>query len=344
MVEAAVGYLALPLGIATGFLIDGDTYDIPMATEEPSVIAAATYAATLTARAGGFTTTAGTTVTTGQVFLESCPADAIAHVEESRDRIAAAIRALTVAMEQRGGGLRGIDPYWLPENELLCIEFHLDVCDAMGANVVNAVGEAIRPLLEEITGGRSLMAIVTNAASQRIFGSTFRIPVERLSRAGTDGSEIARRIALAGEIAQENRNRAITHNKGVMNGVTALALATGNDTRALEAAAHSYASKSGRYVGLTTYRLDGAHLVGNLEMPVVIGSVGGAAEVHPTSRFARALMGDPDAVRLSRIAAALGLAQNFAALYALVTEGIQNGHMALHARRLANGSDRETDQ
>lgn len=333
MVESAVGYVALPLGIAAGFLIDGEKVDVPMATEEPSVIAAATYAATVTARAGGITTTPSDPVVTGQIFLEGCHADAVATAEKARDQIAEAIRSVVTSMEKRGGGLRGVDVSHLPESNLVCVEYHLDVRDAMGANMVNTVGETIRPVLESIAGGRTLMAIVTNAATQRVFGASLRIPVRQLSRAGSRGDEVARRIVLATKAANENRDRAVTHNKGVMNGVTALAVATGNDTRAAEAAAHSYASRSGRYIALTSYRIDGDNLVGSIEIPVALGTVGGATEVHPASKVALRVLGNPDAVRLCRIAAAVGLAQNFAALYALVSEGIQSGHMALHDRR-----------
>jgi hydroxymethylglutaryl-CoA reductase len=346
MVESAVGYLALPLGICRGVLVDGMTFDVPMATEEPSVIAAATYAAGIIARAGGFTTRADDPITTGQIFIEGPDPDSPDRVRAAEPEIRALIAPVIERMERRGGGFRGMDAQILPETGLLRVQIHVDVRDAMGANIVNTAAEAARPLVERVTGGRCLMAILTNAADRRLVEASFRVPVSRLARAGLTGELVARRVQLAGELAQEDPSRAVTHNKGIMNGITAVTIATGNDNRAVEAAVHQYASRSGRYRGLATYRVDGSELVGTLTVPIALGTVGGAAGLHPSSRLALALLGRPSATLLARIAVSVGLAQNLAAVMALVTEGIQSGHMALHARRLAwmagaRGTERE---
>ena len=339
MVESAVGYVALPLGIATGFMIDGSAVDIPMATEEPSVIAAASYAAGIVRRGGGFNTRPGSPVTTGQLFIEHPDTDAADRLTAGERSLEAVAAPVLASMERRGGGWRGVAVQTLPATGVMRVDVHLDVRDAMGANLVNTVVEVLRPTVEAISGGRVVMAILTNAAECRVATASFTIPLALLSRAGVSGAEAARRIVLANEIAREDSSRAVTHNKGIMNGVSALAVATGNDTRAIEAAAHRYAARDGAYRALTVYSLDdctaGAVLRGELAIPVPLGTVGGAAGIHPTSVAAFELLGKPGAARLASIAASLGLAQNLAALHALVTEGIQRGHMGLHADRLA---------
>lgn len=335
MVENAVGYLALPLGIATGFLIDGNLRDVPLATEEPSVVAAAGYAASIFRRHGGFTTSAGETITTGELFVEYADATSADRILQSRDELAREAEPLLERMTRRGGGWRGLDTQWLPESGVLRVQVHVDVRDAMGANAVNSVMEALRAPTERITGGRVVMAILTNGSDRRVTRATGRVPVAALTRGGVEGAEVARRIVLANRIAREDRTRAVTHNKGIMNGVTALALATGNDTRALEAAVHAHAARDGSYRALTEYALEDQSLVARIALPVALGTVGGAAGIHPTSAAALATLGNPGALELAGIAASVGLAQNFAALFALVTEGIQRGHMGLHAHRIA---------
>lgn len=340
MVESSVGYLALPLGVATGFLIDGERVDVPLATEEPSVIAASTYAARIIARGGGFETTGGETITTGQIYVEHAAPDADQRIVAHEERLRLTVAPLLAAMEARGGGWRGIRSCRLPDSGLLRLEVDIDTRDAMGANLVNSVVEHLRQDVEALSSGRVVMAILSNAGTRRIRRARIAVPVSILARAGVPGPEVARRIVLANDIAREDPARAVTHNKGIMNGVTALALATGNDTRAVEAAAHAYASRDGTYRALTRYRLDerpdGSRLLrGELEMPVPLGTVGGAIGIHPTARASLALLGDPDAATLAGIAVSAGLAQNLAALTALVTEGIQRGHMGLHAERVA---------
>ncbi|MFW5741665.1 MAG: hydroxymethylglutaryl-CoA reductase, degradative [Spirochaetota bacterium] len=335
MVESAVGYFALPLGVAAGFVIDGEEYDVPMATEEPSVIAAAGYAASIVRRGSGFATEAGEPVTTGQLYVADPSPGAAERIHAERDTLRSEASPLLERMERRGGGWRGLDVAWLTESRTMRIQIHVDVRDAMGANVVNSVVEQLRGPVERITGGDVVMAILSNSADRRVTTARFSVPAGRLARGGHDGREIAERLVLANEIAREDHLRAVTHNKGIMNGVTALALATGNDTRALEATVHEYASRDGAYRALTRYRFDGDALSGELAIPVPLGVVGGAAGIHPASNAALALLGNPGAVDLARIAVCVGLAQNFAALFALVSEGIQRGHMGLHAHRLA---------
>jgi hydroxymethylglutaryl-CoA reductase len=335
MVESAVGYLPLPVGVATGFVIDGEQCAIPMATEEPSVIAAASFAAATVGRAGGFKTTPGTPVTIGQLHLGGVSPEAGETLLAARSRLHAAAEEPLARMVKRGGGLREFRVAWLSETETLKLEFEVDVRAAMGANLVNTVAERLRPLVEEITGGEVIMAILSNAAPARVTEASFSLPVEKLTRAGRSGAQVAERIVTATKIADADPHRAVTHNKGVMNGITAMALATGNDTRALEAAVHSYAASKGSYRSLTRYEIRGNELYGSIKLPVVLATVGGASGVHPTARASIELLGSPQPERLASIAASLGLAQNLAAVWALVSEGIQAGHMGLHAHRLA---------
>ena len=223
----------------------------------------------------------------------------------------------------------------LPASGVLKVEVDLDARDAMGANKVNTAGEALRPLLERTTGGTVLMSIVTNASRHNLCTARFSCPEERLARAGRSGAEMAGRVVRATAVAADDSGRAVTHNKGIMNGISAVALATGNDTRAVEAAAHLHAGRSGRYGPLSSFRREDGELAGELSVPIPLGSVGGATSVHPGARFALQVLGNPGARPLARIACAVGLAQNLAALLALVGEGIQRGHLRLHARRLA---------
>lgn len=341
MVESAIGFMPTPLGLASGFLIDGNNFTVPMATEEPSVIAAATYAAHLVAGAGGFKTWAEAPVMTSQIFVEGASDGSCDRIVEEAQRIAAGISHLLSGLQARGGGFRGIEAKPLESIDVIVISLHIDVRDAMGANLLNSLAEAARGSIETITGGRVVMSILSNSSGQRKAGASFRFALSALSKANkkkVPGEEVARRIVLASEIAQRDADRAVTHNKGIMNGISALALATGNDTRAIEGAAHSWASRDGTYRGLSLYRINEDNLTGELELPLPLASVGGAVDFHPTSSFCLDLLGRPSGPNLARIAAALGLAQNFAALLALVTTGIQTGHMPLHVRRLAYAS------
>jgi len=333
MVESAIGYAGVPLAVCRGLLVDGNTIDVPLATEEPSVVAAVNYAAGIVSRHGGFTTHATDPITTGQIYLERTDKKVRERILSAEDEIRAALKPILARMEQRGGGYRGMDALYLPGPELLRVQIHVDVRDSMGANLVNSAVEHVAPLLESITGGRRLMAILTNNAERRLATARFEIPVSSLTRGEIPGSEMARRIELASRLAQEDPDRAVTHNKGVMNGITALMLASCNDIRAVEAAVHSFAGRSGTYRGITQYGVGDELLRGELEAPLPVGTVGGATGIHPTSRLALAMLGNPTSTGLARIAAAVGLAQNLAAVSALTAEGIQSGHMTLHARR-----------
>ncbi len=335
MVEAAVGLLPVPIGVATGMLIDGALYDVPLAVEEPSVVAAATYAGRLTRASGGIETWATDPIMTAQVYVEGARPDAAASIAAARAEIVALVHAALPSLEARGGGLREIETRGLAVTGLLRVDLHIDVRDAMGANILDTAAEAVRGRLEAVTGGRTLMSIITNAAARRLAGARLSVRVADLATDRITGGEVAARIDLASRLAQEDPERAVTHNKGIMNAVSGLALATGNDTRAVEAAAHLHACRRGSYRGLSEYRLSGGRLEGRLEMPLPLAVVGGGVSINPAARLALKLLGSPDATGLSRIAAAVGLAQSLAALRALVTEGIQKGHMRHQAYRIA---------
>ncbi|MDA3951544.1 MAG: hydroxymethylglutaryl-CoA reductase, degradative [Spirochaeta sp.] len=341
MVESAVGVMPVPLGIASGIRIDGEVYNVPMAVEEPSVIAAATYAGRLVSRGdGGFHTTTTGQVMTAQIAIDDAAPGSKERILQAERELHRDLTSLLDPMTRRGGGYRGIDVSEFEESGLVVVYLHVDTRDAMGANIINTAAETLRGPLERISGGTVLMAILTNAAPRRRARACFSIPVAGLGRGTFDGATMARRVVRANQFADTDPLRAVTHNKGIMNGITSVALATGNDTRAIEAAAHAHAVRDGAYRALTEYRIDDERLVGSLELPLAMGTVGGAVGFHPVSSFAlKVLFLSPDievsADRLSRITVSIGLAQNLAALLALVGEGIQKGHMRQHSRRLA---------
>jgi hydroxymethylglutaryl-CoA reductase len=338
MVESAAGCIALPLGVAEGFLIDGEDVAVPLAVDEPSVIAAACFAARLVREAGGFRTWSSEPVMTAQVFMEQVSAEGEARLRGCAEQVKHVLEKPLASLERRGGGFRGVQVHRLPRTRAVRLDVRIDVRNSMGANRLNTSAELLRPLCEQLSGGRVLMAILSNEARDRIAGAGVEIPFDLLSiglPSGVDGKEAARRIAAASAVAQEDPSRAVTHNKGIMNGITGLACATMNDTRALEAAAHAWAARSGSYMGLSTWVVEGSALMGNLELPLAMATAGGSVDFHPAARACLRILGSPDSPRLSRIAAAVGLAQNFAALRALVTSGIQQGHMRAHAARLA---------
>jgi len=336
MIEQAIGYVGIPLGLAGPFIVDGREISIPMATEEPSVVAAASFAGRLLSKHGGIITQSTEPVMTAQVFLEgNLDLSSVKKVLDSRSDIKRHLQSTLESMESRGGGWRGINARWIAPSKTLAVSIQIDVRDSMGANLLNSVAEKVRPLLERITGGEVLMAVLSNRSLDRTASARFSISACALGNAGLNGKETANRIVRAARVAREDPDRAITHNKGIMNGIIALALATGNDTRAIEAAAHSYAARYGLYNGLSQYWIEGDMLHGVLELPLPFAVTGGAVGFHPASRWCLKQLGNPDGPGLSRIAAALGLAQNLAALRALVCEGIQKGHMSFHARRLA---------
>ncbi len=342
MVEAAVGYMPIPLGIADGFLIDGRRYAIPMATEEPSVIAAASFAARIVASAGGFETGATDPVMTGEVFIPATELNIVDLLESHRNRFKKVIEESCRSLADRGGGYRGLEISAMRKPAGAKVSFFVDTGNAMGANIINTSAERLADEIEKSTGFSPLMSILTNEAQKRRAWARFALPVSYLLR-GTDpgngkaqsGEEIARRIIVAAQLAHHDARRAVTHNKGIMNGISALALATGNDTRGIEAAVHASAVREGQYRGLGEYRIEEETLIGTIDLPLPFAVVGGGVSFHPAARAALKILGVESSTGLSRIAAALGLAQNFAALRALVSSGIQAGHMGFHARRLA---------
>ena len=335
MVENVVGMFQVPLGIATNFVIDGREVLIPMATEEPSVIAAASNGAKMAREAGGFSTSS-----TGPVMRAQIQATGIEDPFAARQAILLHKDELTRMANEKdpmlvkyGGGVKDIEVYVIDSRLGPMVVTHLivDCRDAMGANAVNTMAEALAPRIEQITGGRVYLRIISNLADLRLVRARAVFKTEEIG-----GHEVVDGILLAAELAQVDPYRAATHNKGIMNGVTAVVLATGNDTRAVEAGAHAFASITGRYRSLTRYEKNrDGDLVGSIEMPVAVGLVGGATRVHPVAKAAVKILGVKSADELSRIIASVGLCQNFAALRALASEGIQRGHMSLHAKNVA---------
>jgi len=340
MIENVVGTFQLPLGIATNFKIDGRDYLIPMAVEEPSVVAGASYAARLFREGGGFTTSYTGSIMSGQIQLVSLPSPWGAKL----DVLAAQERILDLANRQDpplmrvGGGARDLEVRILesPRGTMMVVHLLVDVRDAMGANAVNTMAEAVAPLLEEITGGKAYLRIISNLADRRIARAKGTVPREALNSDQFPGDAVVDGILWAYSLAAVDPYRAATHNKGIMNGIDPVVIATGNDWRAIEAGAHAYAARSGRYASLTTWERDAdGDLVGSIELPMAVGLIGGATKVHPTAKVSVRILDVASAEELAGVIATVGLAQNLAALRALATEGIQRGHMALHARNVA---------
>jgi hydroxymethylglutaryl-CoA reductase len=336
LVENVVGVWPLPLGIATNFVVNGREALVPMAIEEPSVIAGASKAAKAARASGGFSAQAQPSLMIGQVQLLDVPDLEAAEtaIRDRRDEVLALANSRSSTMVALGGGAKDLEVRAVlesPVGRMLVVHLILDTRDAMGANAVNTAVETVAPLLEAITGGRANLRILSNLADRRLARASVRIAPDELA-----GSLVAERIVEAYALAAVEPYRAATHNKGIMNGVDAVALATGNDWRALEAGAHAYAARSGAYRPLSEWAVgaDG-YLEGRLEMPMPVGTVGGATKSHPAARACLRLMGVQTAAELAEVMAAVGLAQNLAALWALVTEGIQRGHMELHARQVA---------
>ena len=341
MVENVVGTMPLPLGIAVNFRVNGRDYLIPMAIEEPSVVAAASNAARLARAKGGFTTSGSGPIMLGQIQLVGIPDPHGARITilSHRDEILALANEKDPMLVKVGGGARDVEVRVLETNRGPMVITHLvvDCRDAMGANAVNTMAEAIAPHLEKWTGGRVYLRIISNLAVRRLARARAIFGKDVLKTEDLSGEEVIEGILEAYAFAEADPFRCATHNKGIMNGVDAVVVATGNDWRAIESGAHAYAAwKSGGYRSLTTWEKDAnGDLVGTIEMPMAVGLVGGATAVHPTARANVRLLGIKSAQELGEIIAAVGLAQNFAALRALATEGIQRGHMSLHARNIA---------
>ncbi len=335
MVENVIGVFQVPLGVATNFIIDGREVLIPLATEEPSVIAAASNAARMARVGGGFLTSSSGPVMRAQIQVTGTPDPFGARQEIllHKDELMKAANDKDPMLVKFGGGVKEIEVQVVDTRAGPHVVAHLivDCRDAMGANAVNTMAEALAPRIEEITGGRVYLRIISNLADLRVARARAVFKAEEIG-----GREVAEGVIQAAALAEVDPYRAATHNKGIMNGVTALVLATGNDTRAVEAGAHAYASVGGRYRSLTRYEMNrDGDLVGTIELPAAVGLVGGATRVHPVARAAVKILGVKSADDLSRIIAAVGLAQNFAALRALASEGIQRGHMTLHAKNVA---------
>lgn len=342
LVESSIGTFSVPFGLATGFIIDRRLQLIPMATEEPSVIAAASYAARLVRAGSGFKTWADAPIMTTQIYLKDTCADAINFVHAHKESLGSQVDALIPRMVQRGGGFQAIKAEKVEDTTIISID--IDVRDAMGANVINTVAEQMKESLLELCGGTVLMAILTNSASRRKAGASFEAPAKLFKKGELSGEEVCQRIVEAATIASKFPDRAVTHNKGIMNGISALALATGNDTRSIEAGAHFYAQQTGSYQPLTSFSYESGILKGSIELPLSMGTVGGTTSIWPPSRLALKLLDLPDTQSLNRTAAAVGLAQNLAALLALVSDGIQGSHMKLHAARVAYSAGARGDE
>jgi hydroxymethylglutaryl-CoA reductase len=339
MTENTIGLYALPLGIATNFTVNERDVLVPMVIEEPSVIAGASLAAKLARRGSGFRAETDPPVMIGQIQIVDVKEPALARdriLAEKHHLIALANRSDPILVDL-GGGARDIQVREIesPLGTMLIVHLHFDVRDAMGANAVNTACERLAPELMAITGGRAYLRILSNLADQRLARARVTIPEDALAFESFSGATVAEGIELAWAFAAADPYRAATHNKGIMNGIDAVTLATGNDWRAIEAGAHAYAARDGHYTSLSTWRRDSGHLIGSLELPLALGTVGGATRVHPTARLALKLLGVTTARELAAIVVSVGLAQNLAAIRALATEGIQKGHMGLHARQVA---------
>lgn len=341
LTENVIGVYGLPLGVAVNFRINGRDVLVPMVVEEPSVVAACSYAARLAREAGGFTTDSDPPVMIGQIqVLDVSDLEAaVEAIQRAEEDIAGIVNVKSPTIVELGGGFRELEIRRFPDTPagpMLVVHLLIDVRDAMGANVVNTAAEAVAPLIEELTGGRALLRILSNLADRRVARARCRVPASALTRDDVPGEVVARGIVEAQIMAEVDPYRAATHNKGIMNGIDAVLVATGNDWRAAEAGAHAYAARSGHYGPLTRWRqADNGDLVGSIELPLAPGIVGGTTKAHPLARLALDILGVQTAGELAQIAAAVGLAQNLGAQRALATEGIQAGHMALHARQLA---------
>jgi len=341
MIENVVGLFPLPLGIAVNFLINGRDYLIPMAIEEPSVVAGLSYAAKLIREGGGFKAESTEPIMIAQVQvlgLEDLE-EAERKIHLIKDEILAEANKRHPTIVSLGGGAKGIEFRRFPDTPvgpMLVVHLLYDTRDAMGANAVNTAAEAVAPLIESATGGRVVLRILSNLADRRLARAWCKVPWSAFEGKGIPGREVARGIVEAWALAAVDPYRAATHNKGIMNGIDAVAVATGNDWRALEAGAHSYAARQGRYTSLTTWsQTQEGDLEGFIELPLAVGTVGGATRAHPLARLCLKILGVKSARELAKVMACVGLAQNLAALRALATEGIQRGHMKLHARQVA---------
>ena len=351
MIENVVGVFGLPMGVGLNFLIDGREVIVPLAVEEPSIVAGLSGAARTARLSGGYRTEVTDPVLIGQVQVVDVPDLELARQSllDRQEEIVNLANSLHPKMVARGGGAREIDVFHHrapeggsaegPERDMLVLHLLVDTRDAMGANVVNGMCEGIASLVEAITGGKVFLRILSNLTDRALVRAEVRIPVQNLDMRDYAGTEVRDGIVLANDLALVDPYRATTHNKGIMNGVDAVAIATGNDFRAIEAAAHAYAARNGSYRALTRwFTADNGDLVGQIEMPMKVGTVGAPLETNPTVRLSHRLLGNPNAAQLAAVIGAVGLAQNYAALRSLATAGIQQNHMTLHARSVASAA------
>ncbi|WP_432728724.1 hydroxymethylglutaryl-CoA reductase, degradative [Variovorax sp. W6] len=341
MVENVIGTFELPLGVAGNFVVNGREYLVPMAVEEPSVVAAASFMAKLARDGGGFEASSTGPLMRAQVQVVGVgdPHGARLALLRARERILEVANSRDKVLIGLGGGCRDIEVHVLegtPRGAMVVMHLIVDVRDAMGANTVNTMAEAVSPLVEELTGGTVRLRILSNLADLRLARARVRLAPAVLATRERSGEEVVEGVIDAYTFAAVDPYRAATHNKGIMNGIDPVIVATGNDWRAVEAGAHAYACRHGRYTSLTTWEKDNTGaLVGTIELPMPVGLVGGATRTHPLAQLALKVLGVKSAQELGEVAAAVGLAQNLGALRALATEGIQRGHMALHARNIA---------
>ena len=337
MAENVIGRIALPFSLVPDVLVNGKVYQVPYVTEEPSVVAAASFAAKIIKRSGGFLTTVHNRKMIGQVALYDVQDSQ--HAKESilnqKQQLLEIANAAHPSIVKRGGG--ACDLTLEIKEDFLIVYLMVDTKEAMGANMVNTMMEALSSPLEDISKGKSLMSILSNYATESLVTATCRVDLRFLSRQKEEAIKLAQKMTMASQLAQVDPYRASTHNKGIFNGIDAIVLATGNDWRAIEAGAHTYAVKDGQYRGLSrwSYKVDDNCLEGTLTLPMPVATKGGSIGINPSVHLAHDLLGRPNAKELARIILSIGLAQNFAALKALVSTGIQAGHMKLQAKSLA---------
>ncbi len=341
MIENVIGTYNLPLGVATNFRINGHDHLIPMVVEEPSIVAGASYAAKMIRDGGGFETSSTEPLMIGQVQIVgvAAPHNARHDILSHKDELLRIANAQSRSLVTLGGGARDVEVHihaTSPMGPMLVVHLIVDCRDAMGANAINSMCEAVAPLLEQITHGRVYLRILSNLSDRRLSRARCVVPTQSLARDGLPGEAVAEGILWAYAFAAVDPYRATTHNKGILNGIDPVIVATGNDWRAVEAGAHAYAARSGQYSSLSVWERDEhGNLVGTLELPMAVGIVGGATKVHPAAQAALKLLGVKSASELGEIAVCAGLASNLAAMRALACEGINQGHMGLHARQIA---------
>ncbi|WP_188456734.1 hydroxymethylglutaryl-CoA reductase, degradative [Virgibacillus oceani] len=344
MIENVIGTFPLPFGLGLNFLVNGKEYVVPMAIEEPSVVASASYIAKIVRDAGGFTAESTGRTMIGQIQVVGC-----SDLESAKNSLLSEKEALLndanasyPSLVARGGGAEDLEVRIINEDsdsrygQMLVVHIYINTCDAMGANIINTMVESLAPTVEQLTEGKVYLRILSNYADRCLARAKCVIPPELLETGEFTGEEVRDGVVHAYEFAASDPYRAVTHNKGIMNGIDPVVIATGNDWRAVEAGAHAYASRHGQYSSMTMWSVDGeGNLVGELELPMSVGTVGGSIRVHPMAQLSHKLLDVESAEELAQVIVAVGLAQNLGALKALVTDGIQKGHMALHSRSVA---------